>query len=114
MDLSIYICPMYQALYNESMMVLNNQFNTPECFGKADWNVTPPVLKFRFPMNESAISSCKNQFKVFITQALTTEARGTRGTLSIRFIRRSLAMAVKKILMQCGKSLILVHFYRIK
>ncbi|XP_039633787.1 zona pellucida-like domain-containing protein 1 [Perca fluviatilis] len=64
MDLSIYICPMYQALYNESMMVLNNQFNTPECFGKADWNVTPPVLKFRFPMNESAISSCKNQFKI--------------------------------------------------
>ncbi|XP_034723189.1 zona pellucida-like domain-containing protein 1 [Etheostoma cragini] len=64
MDLSIFICPMYNALYNESMMVLNNQFNTPECYGKADWNMTPPVLKFRFPMNESAVSSCNNNFKV--------------------------------------------------
>ncbi|KAI4815730.1 hypothetical protein KUCAC02_005865 [Chaenocephalus aceratus] len=33
MDLSIYICPVYQALYNESLMVLNNQINTPECLG---------------------------------------------------------------------------------
>lgn len=71
MDLSIYLCPVYQALYNESLMVLNNQFNTPECFGAADWSVDPPVLKFRFPLNESSISSCKNNFKVFFTLALT-------------------------------------------
>ncbi|KAI3354178.1 hypothetical protein L3Q82_018721 [Scortum barcoo] len=63
MDLSIYLCPVYQALYNESLMVLNNQLNTPECFGRANWNVTPPVLKFRFPLNESSIASCKNSFK---------------------------------------------------
>ncbi|XP_036932983.1 zona pellucida-like domain-containing protein 1 [Acanthopagrus latus] len=64
MDLSIYICPVYQALYNESLMVLNNQYNKPECFGMADWSVTPPVLKFRFPINESAIISCNNNFKI--------------------------------------------------
>lgn len=70
MDLSIYICPMYQALYNESLMVLNNEYNKPECFGTADWTVTPPVLKFRFPINESAIVSCNNNFKVFFTTDL--------------------------------------------
>lgn len=65
MDLSIFICPMYQAFYNESMMVVNNQGNKAECYGMADWTVDPPVLKFRFPLNESSISACNNNFKVF-------------------------------------------------
>ncbi|XP_068585132.1 zona pellucida-like domain-containing protein 1 [Cebidichthys violaceus] len=64
MDLSIYLCPMYQALYNESQMVLNNQIDTPECYGTADYTVDPPVLKFRFPLNGSSISSCNNDFKI--------------------------------------------------
>ncbi|XP_070762557.1 zona pellucida-like domain-containing protein 1 [Enoplosus armatus] len=64
MDLSIYLCPVYQALYNETLMVLNNQFNTPECFGAADWSVDPPVLKFRFPINDSSVSSCNNNFQI--------------------------------------------------
>ncbi|XP_073348545.1 zona pellucida-like domain-containing protein 1 [Pagrus major] len=64
MDLSIYICPMYQALYNESLMVVNNEYSKPECFGVADWNVDPPVLKFRFPINESSIVSCNNNFRI--------------------------------------------------
>ncbi|KAM4742032.1 zona pellucida-like domain-containing protein 1 [Anableps anableps] len=64
MDLSIYICPVYNAQYNESLMVLNNKFNNPECFGKADWNVIPPVLKFRFPINENSISACGNNFQI--------------------------------------------------
>ncbi|XP_045928909.1 zona pellucida-like domain-containing protein 1 isoform X2 [Micropterus dolomieu] len=64
MDLRIYLCPMYQALYNETLMVLNNQFNTPQCFGTADWAIDPPVLKFRFPINDSSISSCNNNFKI--------------------------------------------------
>ncbi|XP_070685952.1 zona pellucida-like domain-containing protein 1 [Pempheris klunzingeri] len=64
MDLSIYICPVYQARYNESLMVLNNQLNKPGCTGAADWSVDPPVLKFRFPLNESLITSCNNNFKI--------------------------------------------------
>ncbi|CAG6001598.1 unnamed protein product [Menidia menidia] len=63
-DLAIYICPVYQALYNETLMVLNNQLNKPECFGKADWTVTPPVLKFRFPINETSLSFCGNIYKI--------------------------------------------------
>uniref|UniRef100_A0A3P8SDS2 Si:dkey-4p15.5 n=1 Tax=Amphiprion percula TaxID=161767 RepID=A0A3P8SDS2_AMPPE len=54
MDLDIYICPVYQALYNESLMVLNGQINNPECYGTPDWNATPPLLKFRFPINATS------------------------------------------------------------
>ncbi|XP_037631851.1 zona pellucida-like domain-containing protein 1 [Sebastes umbrosus] len=64
MDLSIFLCPVYQASYNESLMVLNNQSDTPECFGTADWSVEPPVLKFRFPVNGSGISSCNSNYKL--------------------------------------------------
>ncbi|XP_062242296.1 zona pellucida-like domain-containing protein 1 [Platichthys flesus] len=64
MDLSIYICPVYQALYNQSLMVLNNQFNKPECFGTANMTAVPPVLKFKIPLNESAIAACNSIFKV--------------------------------------------------
>ncbi|KAM3616052.1 uncharacterized protein V6R79_011421 [Siganus canaliculatus] len=63
MDLSIFLCPMYQAQYNETLMVLNNE-NKPECFGTADFSVDPPVLKFRFHLNESSSSSCNNNFKI--------------------------------------------------
>ncbi|XP_014829671.1 PREDICTED: zona pellucida-like domain-containing protein 1 isoform X1 [Poecilia mexicana] len=64
MDLRIYICPIYNAQYNESLMVLNNQFKNPKCYGKADWTVNPPVLKFRFPINETSISDCGNNFQI--------------------------------------------------
>ncbi|XP_071352762.1 zona pellucida-like domain-containing protein 1 [Trachinotus anak] len=64
MDLSIYICPVYQALYNESLMVLNNELNKPECFGTADWSVDPPVLKFKIPISQTAISACNSDFKI--------------------------------------------------
>ncbi|KAE8295133.1 Zona pellucida-like domain-containing protein 1 [Larimichthys crocea] len=63
MDLNILLCPMYHARYNESLMFLNNQ-NQKECMGTADWDVTPPVLRFRFPLNESAMESCSNSFKI--------------------------------------------------
>uniref|UniRef100_A0A3Q1K874 ZP domain-containing protein n=1 Tax=Anabas testudineus TaxID=64144 RepID=A0A3Q1K874_ANATE len=63
-DLNIYLCPMYQASYNESLMVLNNQFNTPACLGTADWTAVPPVLKFRIPLNETVIAACGNSFKI--------------------------------------------------
>lgn len=66
MDLSIYLCPIYHAFYNESLMVVNSEFNNLECFGTPVWNVDPPLLKFTFPINESSISSCNNKFEVNI------------------------------------------------
>lgn len=70
MDLSIYICPIYQALYNESLMVLNNELNNQECFGSPDWSADPPVLKFKIPISQTAISACSSDFKVFFIIAL--------------------------------------------
>lgn len=66
MDVSIYICPVYHAMYNESLMVVNN-VDKPECYGTPVWNVDPPLLTFRFPINESAIASCNNTFTVCFT-----------------------------------------------
>ncbi|TKS80849.1 Zona pellucida-like domain-containing protein 1 [Collichthys lucidus] len=63
MDLIILLCPVYHARYNESLMFLNNQIQI-ECMGTVDWDVTPPVLRFRFPINESAMESCSNSFKI--------------------------------------------------
>nr|XP_040040206.1 zona pellucida-like domain-containing protein 1 [Gasterosteus aculeatus aculeatus] len=64
MSLRIYLCPMYQALYNETQMVLNNQINKPQCYGTPDWTANPPVLTFRFPLNDSSISSCNNKLEI--------------------------------------------------
>ncbi|XP_022049835.2 zona pellucida-like domain-containing protein 1 [Acanthochromis polyacanthus] len=65
MKMDIYICPIYQAAYNESLMVLNGQINNPDCYGTPDWNASPPVLKFRFPINAtSGKSFCDNSNKI--------------------------------------------------
>ncbi len=72
MALSVFLCPVYHAFYNETLMVLNNEFNNPECFGEADWSANPPALKFKFPITESSVSSCSNNFKVFFHICLHT------------------------------------------
>ncbi|XP_008287016.1 zona pellucida-like domain-containing protein 1 [Stegastes partitus] len=65
MDLSIYVCPVYNSLYNESLMVLNNQVSNPECYGTVNWTAVPPRLEFRFPINGSHDSSfCSNTYKI--------------------------------------------------
>ncbi|XP_074535663.1 zona pellucida-like domain-containing protein 1 [Halichoeres trimaculatus] len=58
MSLAIYLCPIYQALYNESLMAINGQFDTPECLGDSDWDSVPPILKFSVLLNTSSVSAC--------------------------------------------------------
>ncbi|XP_039864495.1 zona pellucida-like domain-containing protein 1 [Simochromis diagramma] len=64
MDLSIYLCPIYNAFYNESLMVLNNQITNPRCYGTADFIAVPPRLRFRFPINTTSLSFCNNNFEI--------------------------------------------------
>ncbi|XP_071392446.1 zona pellucida-like domain-containing protein 1 [Centroberyx affinis] len=64
MQMSIYICPVYNALYNESLMALNGQFNKAECFGTPDFTVNPPVLKFKFSINVNALDVCGNRLEI--------------------------------------------------
>ncbi|XP_063348619.1 zona pellucida-like domain-containing protein 1 [Pelmatolapia mariae] len=63
-DLSIYLCPMYNAFYNESLVVLNNQTNNPKCYGTADFTVDPPRLRFSFPINQNSLSFCSNNIEI--------------------------------------------------
>ncbi|KAJ0063789.1 hypothetical protein NL108_006746 [Boleophthalmus pectinirostris] len=64
MDLRILLCPIYNANYNETLMILNGQTNT-ECKGTPDFTTTPPVLKFKFSINQQSLSSCNNVFRIF-------------------------------------------------
>uniref|UniRef100_A0AAY4D5M0 ZP domain-containing protein n=1 Tax=Denticeps clupeoides TaxID=299321 RepID=A0AAY4D5M0_9TELE len=57
--LSIFICPVMYAGLNESMLFLNNM-NDPNCKGTLDTSVTPPVVRFTFPLNSS--SACGSVF----------------------------------------------------
>ncbi|XP_029963567.1 zona pellucida-like domain-containing protein 1 [Salarias fasciatus] len=67
MEVSIYLCPVYNAQYNESLMVLNNQVGSAECYGTPDWTATPPVLRFRFPLNGSTFSACHHKLRTTST-----------------------------------------------
>ena len=58
MELSIFICPIYESLYDDSNMALNGEFDNDACRGTPDWEVNPPVLRFRVSMNESEESYC--------------------------------------------------------
>lgn len=66
--LSILICPAMYSGYNESLLVLNNQFSDPACKGTVNANVTPPVVKYTFPLNMT--NACGSVF-------VTTSAPGT-------------------------------------
>ncbi|CAN9510964.1 unnamed protein product [Ophioblennius macclurei] len=63
MEVNILLCPVYKALYNESLMVLNNQIKVNDCYGSPDWSVSPPILKFKFPLNGTSFSRCNHEYK---------------------------------------------------
>ncbi|KAJ8013094.1 hypothetical protein DPEC_G00049720 [Dallia pectoralis] len=58
--LAILICPALYSGYNESLLILNN-INDPSCKGTVDTSVTPPVLRFEFPINST--NSCGSLFR---------------------------------------------------
>ncbi|CAB1450029.1 unnamed protein product [Pleuronectes platessa] len=67
-SLAILICPVVYTGYNESLLILNHIFNMPECKGTLDDSVTPPVVRFTFPLNMT--NACGSKF-------LTSSAAGT-------------------------------------
>ncbi|XP_076002376.1 zona pellucida-like domain-containing protein 1 [Genypterus blacodes] len=64
MEMDILICPIYHSRYNETLMVLNGQVNIPHCYGVADMTADPPVLKFKFPINDSSGGVCDNKIQI--------------------------------------------------
>ncbi|XP_041924687.1 zona pellucida-like domain-containing protein 1 [Alosa sapidissima] len=64
MYLSILLCPIYFGGYNETLMALNSQFNTPGCQGIAELNTSSPVLKFSFGISKQGVNLCGNSLKI--------------------------------------------------
>ncbi|XP_064412948.1 zona pellucida-like domain-containing protein 1 [Latimeria chalumnae] len=62
MELLVYLCPVYYAGYNESLLALNSMFSQPDCMGEIDLSTSTPFLKFTFPINES--STCGSKFVI--------------------------------------------------
>ena len=61
-SLSILLCPVVFTGYNESLLILNNMASDPQCKGFMDESVSPPVVRFEFPLNDT--NSCGSVFKV--------------------------------------------------
>ncbi|XP_063058673.1 zona pellucida-like domain-containing protein 1 [Engraulis encrasicolus] len=66
-SLAILACPVAYTGYNESLLILNSQQNTA-CKGTLDTSVTPPVVRFTFPINST--TACGSIF-------MTTSQAGT-------------------------------------
>ncbi|XP_042355967.1 zona pellucida-like domain-containing protein 1 [Plectropomus leopardus] len=66
--LAIQICPVVYTGYNESLLILNHMFDKLECKGTLDESVTPPVVRFTFPLNMT--NACGSTF-------MTTSTAGT-------------------------------------
>ncbi|XP_075875822.1 zona pellucida-like domain-containing protein 1 isoform X1 [Nelusetta ayraudi] len=66
--LAIQICPVVYTGYNASLLFLNHLFDNPECKGTLDESVTPPVVRFSFPINKT--NACGSTF-------VTSSAVGT-------------------------------------
>ncbi|CAM4729910.1 unnamed protein product [Leuciscus chuanchicus] len=59
-SLAIRFCPVLYTGYNESELILNNVINNPDCKGTVDTTVSPPVARFRFPLNST--NACGSSF----------------------------------------------------
>ncbi|XP_072901372.1 zona pellucida-like domain-containing protein 1 [Hemitrygon akajei] len=63
-QLSIFLCPIYFAGYNESHVALNNHKENLNCHGTVDASTSPPVLKFSFPISDVNSTSCGNKLTI--------------------------------------------------
>ncbi|KAM4795919.1 zona pellucida-like domain-containing protein 1 [Rhinophrynus dorsalis] len=61
-ELSVYLCPVYFAGYNETQLYMNDIFTKPQCQGRVDTSGSVPFLKFTFSVNDS--STCGSSFVI--------------------------------------------------
>ncbi|KAM9469030.1 zona pellucida-like domain-containing protein 1 [Clarias gariepinus] len=62
--LSILLCPVYYAGYNESLIALNGKFNIPACCGIVDLKASTPLLKFNFSISAEQMALCDNSHEL--------------------------------------------------
>ncbi|XP_042564430.1 zona pellucida-like domain-containing protein 1 [Clupea harengus] len=63
--LSILACPVFYTGYNESLLILNQIEGDSACTGTLDESVTPPVVRFTFPINST--TACGSIFRTYST-----------------------------------------------
>lgn len=61
-NLAIQVCPVVYTGYNESLLILNQVKNDPLCRGTLDATVSPPVVRFSFPVRQA--DACGSVFLV--------------------------------------------------
>ncbi|XP_063300681.1 zona pellucida-like domain-containing protein 1 [Pelobates fuscus] len=61
-ELSIYLCPVYYAGYNETQLYMNDFINVPGCQGVLDTSSGVPFVKYTFSIN--ANSTCGSLFTI--------------------------------------------------
>ncbi|XP_034034998.1 zona pellucida-like domain-containing protein 1 [Thalassophryne amazonica] len=59
-NLAIIACPAFYTGYNESLLIINNVQNNPDCRGTLDESVVPAVVRFTFTLNKTY--SCGSTF----------------------------------------------------
>ncbi|XP_066498678.1 zona pellucida-like domain-containing protein 1 [Hoplias malabaricus] len=65
-ELNILACPVIYTGYNESLLILNQMLGVPGCRGQMNTSVTPPVVRFTFPLRPA--DACGS---VFVTTSTT-------------------------------------------
>lgn len=63
-NLAIQVCPVIYTGYNKSLLILNRIFDDEDCRGTLDTSVTPPVVRFTFPIREG--NACGSNFLVSV------------------------------------------------
>ncbi|XP_053313374.1 zona pellucida-like domain-containing protein 1 [Spea bombifrons] len=65
-ELSIYLCPVYNAGYNETLLFMNDIFNNPQCQGVVQTTGGTPFVTYIFSINDS--STCGSSFQITSSQ----------------------------------------------
>ncbi|XP_067826807.1 zona pellucida-like domain-containing protein 1 [Heptranchias perlo] len=63
-DLSINLCPPLFAGFDPLTLALNGGHNEPDCEGRVDSAVTPPVIRYSFLVNHTGHNNCGNIFQI--------------------------------------------------
>ncbi|KAM4652290.1 zona pellucida-like domain-containing protein 1 [Discoglossus pictus] len=62
--LTINACPVSFAMFDPASLALNGKHNQSNCLGSYDLSVDPPVMKYVFPINDTAENPCGNSIEI--------------------------------------------------
>ncbi|XP_075459278.1 zona pellucida-like domain-containing protein 1 [Ascaphus truei] len=66
--LTINACPVQFAMFDPTQLALNGKHNLSYCMGRLDTTVSPPVMKYIFPVNGTTENTCENSIAIESSQ----------------------------------------------